>query len=87
MVGHNKSLAKMIRSDEAKLDEEIKQINDILSTPHNTGTTVTALHTHCEESVRPLLHPPLHASSHDVAMEMKDGLDEQAEDDLRQQLR
>ena len=86
MVGHNKSLLKMIRSDEAKLNEEIKQINDIPSTLHNVGTMVTALHTHCKESVRPLLHPPLHASSYDVAMEMKDGLDEQAEEDLRQQL-
>ena len=87
MVGHNKSLAKTIKSDEAKLDKEIKQINDIPSTPYNAGTTVTALHTHCEESVRPLLHPPLHASSHDVAMEMDDGLDKQAEEELRQQLR
>jgi len=58
MFGHNKSLLKMIRSDEAKLNDEIQQINDIPGTPHNAGTTVTALHTH-EESVRPLLHPPL----------------------------
>ena len=85
-VGHNKSLAEMLKTDDAKLDEEIRQINDIPGTPHNAGTTVPTLHTH-EESVRPLVHPPLHASSHDVAVELADGLDERAEEDLRQQLR
>ena len=81
------SLAQMLRSDDARLENEIRQIDDIPGTSHNTGTTVTTLHTHYEESVSPLLSPSLRTSESGVAAEMADGLNEQAEDKLRQQLR
>jgi len=81
------SLVQMLRLGIAKLADEIRQIQDILGTPHNTGKMVTTLHTHCEEIISPLSYPTLCAIESNVALEMADGLNEQAEDKLKQQLR
>ena len=81
------SLVQRLRSDETKLVDNIRQIQDIPVTPYNTGKTVTTLYAHYKESMSPLSHPTLHASESAVAVELAGGLNKQAEDDLKQQLR